>query len=201
MSTQKVITANVQRKHGMAILWAGNVANTNMVTENLDHTVVGYHSGTHGSIIPAAQSDANMAQNEAGTDEPAIGRPHTPTYKPYSAGTYGYMAKGKYIAMKLSETISGVANTTLKFGSADFGNRKTLHGIKSIRTSYLKIWTWTGSSENGTDYTKTYSNRTPSQNDYNPDTQTSLTRALPGNLHYMYGGPDIKESAYSARTT
>jgi hypothetical protein len=201
MATQKIVSGNAQKlKDSGTVLQPGALGGSSRITNGLGIATVGYHSGTHGSAIPAALSDATIAANTAGDTEPATGRSKNPTYKPLAAGTFGYMGKGKYVAMKLAETLSGVANTTLFTGAADFGNRRTLHGIKSIRTSFLRIWTWTGARDGGPAYTKTYSNKTPSQNDYRPDHEVTVTRALPGELTYMYGNNTPTNADYPART-
>ena len=155
MATQKIVTANAQKlKDSGTVLQPGALAGSSRITNGLGIATVGYHSGTHGSAIPAALSDATIAANAGGDTEPATGRSKNPTYKPYAAGTYAYMEKNKYVAMKLAQTLSGVANTTLYTGAADFGNRRTLHNTHNIRTSFLRVWTWTGGRESGPAYTE-----------------------------------------------
>jgi hypothetical protein len=199
MATQKAVSANVQRKHGITVLDAGN-ASASLVTRNLDYTVVNLHTGTNGSAIPPAQTDANMAQNEAGTTEPAVGRSKTPTYKPYSAGTFAYLVKNKYIVLGESQTISGAANTRLATTGADHGNRVSIHPTHNMRTTFLKVWTWTGSDEGGPTYTKTLVNRGPQELDYSEDHETRNPRTLPGEFQYTYGNGGVTSDDYNAPT-
>lgn len=203
MSVQKVVSGNPYRKFDSAtVLFAGAVPSNSRVVTNVDGIEhMGYHSGRAGAALPAPLSNATIAANTAGDAEPAAGRSKNPTFKPLSSGTFGYMAAGKYVAKKLAVTLSGVANTVLYTGAADYG-RKPTYLRSGIRTSYLYAWTWTADSERGPTYSKTYHNRTPAQNDMNGRDEASVlvTRALPGELVYMLGSKTAYQDNYKART-
>jgi len=202
MAVQKVVSANAYKKFDSAtILFGGNIASTSRITnvDNIEH--MGIHTGRAGSKLPSPLTNAQIATNTAGDPEPAAGRSKNPTFKPYSAGTYGYMAKNEYQVIGLSSKISGVASTVLYMPSSDFG-RKPTYLRSGVRSSFLRVFTWTANSESGPTYTKTYSNRTPAQNDMNGQDNASVlvTRALPGELQFMYGAKTALQTDYVART-
>jgi len=203
MSVQKVVTANAYKKFDSAtVFFAGAVPAASRVVTNAENDLMGVHSGRAGAALPAALSLATQAANAAGDAEPAAGRSRNPTHKPYSSGTYGYMAQNKYVVKGLSTTISGVANTVLLTGAADGYGRKPTYLRSGIRTSFLYAWTWTADAERGPTYSKTYHNRTPAQNDMNGQDEASVlvTRALPGELQYMYGAKTPLQANYPAKT-
>lgn len=203
MAVQKIVTANPYRKFDSAtVLFAGAVPSNSRVVTNVDGIEhMGYHSGRAGSALPSPLSDATISANTAGDAEPAAGRSKNPTYKPLAAGTFGYMAAGKYVAKKLAVTLSGVANTVLYTGAADYG-RKPTYLRSGIRTSYLYAWTWTADNEGAPTYSKTYHNRTPAQNDMNGQDEASVlvTRALPGEIQFLFGAKTPLQANYPART-
>lgn len=206
MAVQKVITANAYKKFDSAtILFGGAVPSNSRVVTNVDGIEhMGYHSGRAGAALPPAMSLANIAANTAGDAEPAAGRSKSSTFKPYSAGTFAYQAKNKYVVMGLSETISGVANTILYIPASDIATakRRAPYLRSGVRTSFLRVFTWTTDSTSGLVYSKTYSNRTPAQNDMNGQDEASVlvTRALPGELVFRDGSPTANQANYPART-
>lgn len=202
MAVQKVVDANPYRKFDSAtVFFAGAVPTNSRVVTNAENDFMGVHSGRAGAALPAALSLATQAANAAGDPEPAAGRSKNPTHKPYTAGTYGYMAKNKYVVKALSDTISGVANTVLYTGAADYG-RKPTYLRSGIRTSFLYAYSWTADNEGAPTYAKTYQNRTPAQNDMNGQDEASVlvTRALPGELQFMYGAKTPLQTNYPAKT-
>lgn len=203
MAVQKVVSANAYKKFDSAtVLFAGAVPSTSRIVTNVDGIEhMGYHSGRAGAAIPAALTNAQIATNTAGDAEPAVGRSKNPTFKPYSSGTFGYQAKNKYVVIGLSDTISGVSNTVLFFPGQDKG-RKPTYLRSGVRTSFLRVFTWTSNSESGPTYTKTYSNRTPAQNDRNGQDEAAVlvTRALPGELSFLFGAKTPLQANYPART-
>lgn len=200
MATQKIISGNTQRKDAATIMFGGTLASNSRVTNSLDYTVVNYHSGVSGSIVQGALTAAQIAANTNGDTEPATGRSKAPMWKLVSDGTYAKTATGSYVAKKLTTTLAGVANTALYSGAADFGGRKSQHTIKNIRTAYLKVLTWTGSKDGLPTYSKTVNVRNPQQNDYGNDEGANTTRAIPGELQFMYGAITPQMSDYPART-
>ena len=200
MGSQKIISGNVQRKDACTIMYAGTLASNSRVTEALDYTVFGYRSGVAGSAIPDALTNAQIAANTNGDAEPALGRTKAPMWKLVSAGNYAKTLPSVYTVMKLSTTLAGVANTVLYTGAADFGGRKSQHTIKNIRTTFLKILTWTGGNDGLPTYSKTIVTRTPQQNDYGNDEGANTSRALPGELQYMYGSNSPELANYPAKT-
>jgi len=206
MAVQKVVSANAYKKFDSAtILFGGAVPSNSRVVTNVDGIEhMGYHSGRAGAALPPAMSLANIAANTAGDAEPAAGRSKSSTFKPYSAGTFGYQVKNKYVVMGLSDTISGVANTILYIPASDIATakRRAPYFRSGIRTNFLRVFTWTTSSTTGLTYTKTYSNRTPAQNDMNGQDNASVgvSRSLPGELQFMYGAKTALQTDYPART-
>lgn len=120
----------------------------------------------------------------------------TDVIKPYSAGTFAYMGASKFLILGYSTTISGVANTALKFPSADKGNRPSFNASNRGRQTFLSAMTWTANRDGHptVSYTVTHS-----ETAFAADALLSQSSATPGEFQYMDGGKNPELDDYPAR--
>jgi hypothetical protein len=119
------------------------------------------------------------------------------TDKALSAGTFSYNNQ-KPVAKRVTEELSGVANTYLQSGASVPGNVRSIHSIQSVRTRRLTTAIRAGewniySGTFGTDPTvavDTFAN----------DDAASPTRSVPGELVYKTGAPVPVQDDYKAKT-
>ncbi len=195
---QKIVSANAYHNVGATMLYAGDISSNSIVSNPLSLTVTGYRSGKNGSVVPVALTAEQIAALSAGGQEGATGRSHVPLFKMVSAGTYAIMAQGTYVVRKLASTLGGVANTVLLFGASNFG-RKSIYNTSRIRTTFLSGLAWV-SGTNGPTVTYTRSNRDALSNDFGADDASRPTKAIPGELTYMFGAKTASNFDYAART-
>jgi hypothetical protein len=111
-------------------------------------------------------------------------KPGTGVAKALSAGTFVYMDATKFIIRRVSDTISGVSNTTLRSGASDFGHRHAIHKSERARTTFLSALSWSRSASELPTYTATLSNH---DTVYSNDHAARPTLATPGELTYSMG--------------
>lgn len=103
-----------------------------------------------------------------------------------SSGIYNAQRAGKYVMKKVTTELAGLTKTTLRSGGADFGQRRPIHFIESIRTTFLHSWTWTSNSEGHPTYTGV---KTTTLNNFGTDDAARPSRLVPGELVYKTGRP------------
>ncbi len=118
--------------------------------------------------------------------------------KPYSAGTFMYMAVGKYIIRRISDTISGVSNTVLRSGAA-FPGSHGQHPNVHVRGTILQALSWDSSSRDLPAYTATLNQTETTFNADHAATPT-VTLAVPGELTYRNSKPVPVSDDYDAKT-
>lgn len=121
----------------------------------------------------------------------------TDTDKALSAGTFSYNNQ-RPIAKRVTETLSGVANTTLQSGAGQPGLIRSIHKLEvlttrrlttAIRAGYWNIYSgsWSTNPTVATDTLATDDAATP-------------TRSVPGELVYKTGAPTPVQADYKAKT-
>lgn len=134
-------------------------------------------------------------KNTLSTTGPKFGT--TALAKIRSTGTFAVMATGAYIMMKVTTLLAGLSNATLQSGAADKGNRRAIHKVESMRTTFLSGLSW-ASDLNQPVYTMTKSDKNTS---YGTDDAASPTLAIPGELTYLPGGNTPTNDNYKAKTS
>jgi hypothetical protein len=175
MATTKAIEANAIKNSGATVLNGGSVPSTaTRVTKVLGIETLGYHSGKAGSIVP---NDTTQG-----------------IYPANNLGNFAKMVPGKYIAVKQTSEIAGIANTAILFGSNVTG--RSIKSSTTRYTSFLVSYSSVG-GEGGPETTYTYSNKVL---DFGADNAAEPTRAIPGELTYLKNGKVPTNDDYKART-
>ena len=123
---------------------------------------------------------------------PSIESPHVA--KPLSAGTFLY-GPGQLIR-RVTSAISGVADTVLLSGASDYGLRRAIHFIESLKTSFLSSWSWTTDNNGNVNYTAVVD--TGNQN-FSQDDAAHPSAAVPGELIYQTGDNIPSQDEYQPR--
>lgn len=176
MATQTVIGSGSTRNNGGTILYGGTIASTRW-----DSLVFSTNIHSHdvpNRLIPA--STAHMV-------------------KPLSAGVYGSMEAGKYVAKILGERIAQTSNTVLQSGASAF-YRMPIKPKESERRIHITSW-------NAVTGAPTYGGSRGNSYDFgNIDSGTFIdqaahpSRAVPGELVYMVTGNEATLDDYKAIT-
>ncbi len=177
MATTKSILANPIRNKGATVFMAGAIpTGSTLVTNPLGIGSLGYHSGKAGSVVPN-----NVAAG---------------VYPVNNAARFAGMAAGKYIAMKQSTEIAGIASSLLLFAGAA-PVRNSINRIENIKTSKVTAWSWATNSEGGARVTFTYTNNDLA---FGNDDAARPSRAIPGELSYIKDGKTVTNDDYKAKT-
>jgi hypothetical protein len=117
--------------------------------------------------------------------------------KSVSAGTFAVMEKGSYIIRKVTSTLAGVANTVLKSGGSDFGNRNAIHKIENVRGTFLSGLSWAKDHDGQPTYIFTKSETYTALGN---DNAARPSLAVPGELVYVVGKTPVQDD-YKAKTS
>lgn len=155
------------------IVGAGNVSG-GYVTEAPSIKTMGVHTGKHGSVVINPETDADIASGDNRWGW---------TYKPVSAGNFANMQAGRYIIVRYTNYVAGVAYTKLNTGSAGDGGHKSIHHIQKRRTRMI---TATG----GWNYNTGALLSTPNiaHDDFGADHAANVNRAIPGEFTFSKFG-------------
>lgn len=164
------VTPTSTRNNRGVIRHGGTLATTKFISKPIAETV------------PRA---SNLVNDGEDIDTPKVG------------GAYNAQRAGEYVMMKVTNKIAGVTDTTLRSGAADFGHRRPINYVESIRTSFLSNWGWASTAEGNLVYSGTV---TTTDNSYGTDNAAHPSSAIPGSLIYRTGSPLVTETNYSRRT-
>lgn len=143
------------------------------------------------------------------TDMPYVSGAGTLTYK-VGTGTIAYYVTGNLIARKYSTTINGVANTVLRSGGSDYGQRRAINKItalrssgvaKAISSSYWDIYTGTfttaptGSANSIGDVAGNVGTTDGSE-----DAAANVGRNTAAQLIFRDGSPTVQTDDYDLKT-
>jgi len=182
MPTQAV-TSGVAKNNGSTIVNAGNIPATNKTVNSVGFGVIigdgeGRYKGNPGNRKQRTPSAGNFTAFSNGGVITAKG-----------SGTFAYDGKaGKFIGIRLTESINNVDNSTLLSGGSAKGQfRGSIHALESYRTlpkyttnadgSYASTSSAGGSETN---YIDSAGNGSTASN----DSAANPTRAIPGELVY-----------------
>lgn len=154
------------------ILLGGNISNTSKWQAR---NVIGTRSENYGQAEPGDRTDIKKA---------------------VTAGTFNVLDRTKWIAMKVTTTLGGVANKSIQSGAGDFGNRK-LAFITRDRQNFLDTVSWTSDVDGMPTYTFTYAT---SNTSFGNDVEASATYTAPGKNWFSLGAMPPKETAYGKKT-
>lgn len=179
------VKAGPVRNNGGTVIYGGNInATLNNVTNSLGAAVTGFRSGTNGSAIPG---------------------PFVPTAGTYGARfvcavipnrRYAGMAAGKYIMVRFTPEIAGVATNILTNGAADFGRlpypARVSNTIRTQRILMSGGWSYvTGKMVSGF-----------GQNDFGDPlaAEPFPTRTIPGRLTFAISSQTRTTKNYAVKT-
>lgn len=130
------------------------------------------------------------------------------TYK-LTNGNFATMTKEKFIITRVTDEIAGVANTVMRSGAADMGERRSINKREYIKSANLTkvVWEVTAGKDSPV-YTYTVQNRTSGWHDIanntaatsTDDKAANPTRAIPGRLTFRTGAPAPTVTSYEAKT-
>lgn len=207
-STQygKAVEANAYRLRGGMTIVGTNTA-TSIVTDPMSISELAVRSKVFASQVQQPLTDAEIAGLANGGPEPTAGRSHSATYKPYSAGTFAYQAKGEYVIRSYSNKISGVESSVVRIPGT-LGRRYSILPNNRLRGRILTARTWTKNGLGIVKYTHTYTDTIDmaygiSEGVFadNVDQAARPSRSVPGELVYVDSNPNSPlQDEYSART-
>ncbi len=179
MATTKCISGNIQKLKGNAatIAQAGTVGSTE--NTGLSLITLAHNNREVGSVVFQAVSAASSGN---------LG-----TIRPYTAGTFGYMARGEYVGKVIGKKISGVANL-INVSGANYVSKKTFNSIQTTHTGFLTALTWSSNRDGQPTYSLTQSAQAP---DFNADKEITTL----GNLVYRTGKPLPTQAAYPSKNS
>ena len=150
MATTTCISANPVKKRGnTATIVQANSASTNTKLTNV-------------AVSTLARNNKTIRTYQAVS---AVDSGHLGTIRPYTAGTFGYFARGQYIGPIIGRYVSGVASTIF-MGGANRVNQRPRNPIRTRKTAFLYSMTWTANRAGQ----PTYSTTVNTQNlDFNAD--------------------------------
>lgn len=159
-----------------------------------------------GNIASTRWNNITLAENATDFPQPHVVQAVSPnssgnlgTLKAISAGNFGQMEAGQYVAKIIGTKIAGQTNTFLRSGAADTGTRRPIHFARGNRRySLTDVSALSGVvTYGGSDAAFTY---------VDPETGSAVnnepmpTDAVPGKLVYMHTGANPTQDTYSART-
>jgi hypothetical protein len=126
----------------------------------------------------------------------------TVTYYPAS-GNFATLTAGSYVIRRVTTSLAGVANTVLLTGASNFGNRRSIHQVESVRTrrvatairaGYYSIYDGTWSTA------PTLANDISTWETIGTDEAANPTASVPGEIIYKTGKPVPVQGNYPARS-
>jgi hypothetical protein len=173
MSTTTAISANPTRNNGGTVLFGGGVPTSPTNITNAPFLAI--IGPTLDLLLQSGAANGNIFAK--------------------SAGTYGKMAAGSFVAMRMATSLAGISDTTLLTGAADFGQRKSINVNESNYTLHAVSSSWdylTGQFNN---------NPVPVTNDsFGTDDAARPTRSVPGEFVYHEGKATPTQDDYDAKT-
>ena len=168
----------------------GTTAVTATSTKN-DYGVI-RHAGT---IADSRFASKGLGDNDyVGSPQLVEGMPNMVIAE--DGGTFGTMTATSFIIRRITTMIAGLSNTALLSGGSDNGQRRSIHSITGMKTTFLSQLRWQANRDGQPTYTATKTTRTLS---FGTDDAAVYTNSVPGELTInQYGTPTNKD--YSSRT-
>jgi len=175
----QAVTSGSSKNNGSTIVNAGNIPVTNKTVNNAGFgTIIGVASGGTPKVVQQTGTSGNFSAPGLGGRITAKG-----------SGMFAYENKaGKFIGIRLSDSINNVDNTSLLSGGSAKGQYKgSIHALESYHTlpkyttnadgSHASTTSAGGASTN---YVDSAGNGSTASN----DSAANPTRAIPGELVY-----------------
>lgn len=168
MAQQKIISGNAYKYYIGKIYGAGNVSDT---TKWADLSV------------------RNSAKNNTTQDTTVAQTTTAGVRKPYSAGTFLYKAKNKYIIRSVSDTVSGVTTNIVRLVGSDY-NRVALAQSRAYRRYDITSWNYvTGAATKGGSAGNAVNFHDIAANNDNLTVEAMAPNVIPGEFTYRTGAP------------
>lgn len=168
MAVQKIISGNAYKLYIGKILAAGNIGDTSKWAD---------------------LSLRNTAKNNTTQDTQIAQTATSGVTKPYSAGTFLYQAKNKYIIRSVSDSISGVTTSILRIVGSDY-NRVAHSPSRGNRRYNITSWNYvTGAATKGVNAGDLVKFHDIAANDDNLAVEAMAPNVIPGEFTYRTGAP------------
>lgn len=188
MATTTSISGNTQKNNGATIYRAGNIDTTGPVTN--DFTVSENLGGVRSYGATVLEAGGYPAQSG-----------NLGTFRPLSAGRFGEMETGQYVAKILGTRIAQTDDTFLRSGAAQTSSRRSLHYARGNRRYNITDWsvvsgvpTYGGSQGALVTYVDPADGTAQAMEPF-------PTNAVPGELVFLVTGLTPSQNNYSAKTT
>lgn len=183
---QNAINANTGHTFGATIM-GGNTGG--IVTKSLGIETIGYHSGTHGSVVPGPATRGDSA--------PTIGAQEI-----RSSGNWGKTVAGSYVMRLVTTTLAGLANTALQSPASNSNEYRPIRLRESQRSITYGIWNLL-TNQPATAVSHQFGFYSLSAGDLatsSVDNAAYPTRTIPGELTYLATGTTPTNADYKALT-
>lgn len=147
-----------------------------------------------GTIASPKFQNQNLGDSEYIKD--TLARQGAEVSKSISAGTFNKLRENEYVIRKVSTKIGDVANDVLLSGASDYGQRRSIHFVERLRSSFLNEWTWTRDSDGNVTFSGVVSTN---ETDFGTDDAARVSAFAPGELTYRDGGPDPVNDDYKRK--
>lgn len=174
-SVTKAVSANSYKTRNSATVFgAGNFTSGN-ITNDISLMESAYQQGRNNGL-PIVSTNQGRA-------------------KALSAGTFAYQAANKWVmlANSVTATLSGVSNTALASGAAQYW-RRSIHYLTRPRTAYLAGLSWTATDLCGPLYVATVNS---TQLTMGTDVAAQLSNTSRSGAFYMVAGKTATKTNYS----
>lgn len=175
----QAVTSGTTKNNGSTIVNAGNIPATKKTVNDAGFgTVIGVQAGGPPKVVTQTGTVGHFSAPGLGGRITAKG-----------SGTFAYnMVSGKFIGIRLSDELNGVANTTLQSGGIGKGiYRGAIHALESYHTIPKYTFNADGSRAStssaggvSTNYVDSAGNGSTAST----DSAANPTRAIPGELVY-----------------
>lgn len=178
---QKAISANRYKNDGATVVKAGAAS-----TSSVHSPVSNVRTLRDNALFDGYGSVVSLAVSP--TSSGTIGTWNSMTTFSKRATT------GQYLGIKLTSTINGVANSTLKMGAADFGTKRTPSPLTTCRRLDEDSW-------NAVTGDVTKGGQQGALSSFGADHAASPTNAIPGELVYKTGALIPVQNDYAPKTS
>ena len=184
MATTTAVGATVAKNDGGTILHAGTIASSRWA--NLTLATTTDNLNPYGSVVFQAVSPDSSGN---------IG-----TFRPLSAGVFGKMEVGQFVAKVLGTRIAQTDNTFLRSGAAETSSRTSLHyGRGNRRYDIVDVSAFSGVVSKGGNEGDLFTYIDPETGNSQPF-EPFPTDSIPGRLVYRTGSKIPTQDTYKVRT-
>ena len=150
-------------------------------------------------IVQGTQRITAKDANTFTTTKPYTSGAGTMTYR-LATGTLGYLSAGNYVIRRVSSTLAGQANTVLRSGSSDFGQRRSIHKLEHMRTRKVATAIRAGYWDEHSGTFTTAPSVSDDASTFGTDDAANPTLSVPGELVYHTSAIIPVQDEYATRT-